>query len=63
MQAKLQALHQGRTLRDLSASGLRRELAAYNTGEVHPEPIEWVVSEGGLPTAFNTADRSTYPRR
>lgn len=63
MQAKLQALHQGRTLRDLVESGLRRELAAHNTGEVHPEPIEWVVSEGGLPTAFNTADRSTYPRR
>ena len=44
MQAKLQALHQGRTLRDLSASDLRRELAAHNTGEVHPEPIEWVVA-------------------
>ena len=62
MQAKLQALHQGRTLRDLVESGLRRELAAHNTAEVHPEPIQWIIAQGGLPTAFDTADRSTYPR-
>ena len=63
MQAKVQALNQERTLRDLVESGLRRGLAAHDTAAVRSAPIEWVVAEGGLPTAFDVGDRSSYPHR